>query len=250
MTHQVVIDSQTAERFDVGVGDSLYIGGTLSSARANEFTVVGISNRFSRFLGTSTVTIPLSELQTVTGMTSTDAATFITISAEDGADTAAVQQRVQAEYPEFTIRNNQEQLEAVLQNQALVLAGGVTLVVLAFIAGLALTTNLLGLVVYQQRETLAALQATGMSQSTVVGLIAGQGLVLGVFGGLLGVGLTLPLAEVLNRIAEALVGFDGLVQVPTAMLYIGFGIATVVGTISASVVAWRISRLDTLESLG
>jgi Predicted permease. len=81
-------------------------------------------------------------------------------------------------------------------------------------------------------------------------LIAGQGLVLGVFGGLLGVGLTLPLAEVLNRIAEALVGFDGLVQVPTAMLYIGFGIATVVGTISASVVAWRISRLDTLESLG
>ena len=138
----------------------------------------------------------------------------------------------------------------MLQNQALVLAGGVTLVVLAFIAGLALTTNLLGLVVYQQRETLAALQATGMSQSTLVGLIAGQGLVLGVVGGILGVGLTPPLAEVLNRIAEALVGFDGLVQVPTEMLFVGFGIATVVGTVSAAVVAWRISRLDTLEALG
>jgi len=250
MTHQVVIDSQTAEQFDVGVGDTLYIGGTLSSARANEFTVVGVSDRFSRFLGTSTVTIPLSELQTITGATSTDAATFITISTEDGADTAAVQQRIQAAYPEFTVRNNQEQLEAVLQNQALVLAGGVTLVVLAFIAGLALTTNLLGLVVYQQRETLAALQATGMSQSTLVGLIAGQGLVLGVAGGILGVGLTPPLAEVLNRVAEALVGFDGLVQVPTEMLFVGFGIATVVGTVSASVVAWRISRLDTLEALG
>jgi len=169
---------------------------------------------------------------------------------EDGADVEAVQQRVQADYPEFTIRNNQEQLEAVLQNQALVLAGGVTLVVLAFIAGLALTTNLLGLVVYQQRETLAALQATGLSQATLVGLIAGQGLVLGVIGGLFGVGLTPPLAELLNRIAERLVGFEGLVQVPTEMLYVGFGIATIVGTVSASVVAWRISRLETLEALG
>jgi len=194
--------------------------------------------------------MPLSELQTVTGTTSTDSATFITVSVEDGADVEAVQQRVQADYPEFTIRNNQEQLEAVLQNQALVLAGGVTLVVLAFIAGLALTTNLLGLVVYQQRETLAALQATGLSQATLVGLIAGQGLVLGVIGGLFGVGLTPPLAELLNRIAERLVGFEGLVQVPTEMLYVGFGIATIVGTVSASVVAWRISRLETLEALG
>jgi len=249
MTHEVVIDSQTADQFDVGVGDTLFIGGTLSSARANEFTIIGISDRFSRFLGTTTVTIPLSELQTITGATNTDAATFITISAADDADVDAVQQRLQSAYPEFTIRSNQQQLEAVLQNQALVLAGGITLVVLAFIAGLALTTNLLGLVVYQQRETLAALQATGMSQSTLVGLIAGQGFVLGVVGGLVGVGLTPLLAEVLNRIAARLVGFEGLVQVPTQMLFVGFGIATVVGTISAGIVAWRISHLDTLEVL-
>ena len=250
MSREVMIDSRTAEQFDVGVGDTLYIGGTLASARSNEFTVVGISDTFSRFLGTPTVTMPLSELQTVTGTTSTDSATFITVSVVDGADVEAVQQRIQAEYPEFTVRNNQEQLEAVLQNQALVLAGGVTLVVLAFIAGLALTTNLLGLVVYQQRETLAALQATGLSQSTLVGLIAGQGLVLGVVGGMVGVGLTPPLAELLNRVAERLVGFEGLVQVPTEMLFVGFGIATVVGTVSAAVVAWRIYRLDTLEALG
>jgi hypothetical protein len=78
MSHEVMIDTQTAEQFDVGVGDTLYIGGTLSSARSNEFTVVGISDTFSRFLGTPTVTMPLSELQTVTGTTSTDSATFIT----------------------------------------------------------------------------------------------------------------------------------------------------------------------------
>jgi len=249
MSHEVVIDSQTADQFDVGVGDTLFIGGTLSSARSNEFTVVGKSETFSTFLGTPTVTMPLSELQQVSGTTNTDSSTFITISLEDGADTDAVQQEIQQAYPEFTVRNNQEQLEAVVQNQALVLAGAVTLVVLAFIAGLALTTNLLGLVVYQQRATLAALQAIGLSQSTLVGLIAGQGLVLGVIGGLVGVGVTLPAASVLNRIAEAIVGFEGLVQVPDEVLVVGFGIATVIGTVAAAVVAWRISRLETLAGL-
>jgi len=248
-SYEVVVDSETAERFDLDVGDTLYIGGTLASARDNEFTVVGISDTFSTFLGAPTLTMPLSELQTITGATRTDSATFISVSVTDGADVDAVQQRLQAEYPEYTVRNNQQQLESVLQNQALVLAGAATLVVLAFVAGLALTTNLLGLVVYQQRSTLAALQAVGLSQWTLITLISGQGLVLGVCGGLIGVGLTLPAANVLNQIGAMLVGFDGLVQVPTNVLIVGFGIATVVGTLSAAVVAWRISRLETLEAL-
>lgn len=249
MSQEVIIDSQTADQFNVDVGDTLFIGGTLASARSNEFEVVGISNTFSKFLGTPTITMPLSELQTVTGSTDTDAATFITVEIQGGAELSAVQQRIQEEYPAFTTRTNQQQLEAVLQNQALVLAGAVTLVVLAVIAGVTLTTNLLGLVVYQQRPTLAALQAVGLSRSTLVRLIAGQGLVLGVIGGILGVGLTIPAAEALNRLGAALVGFDGLVQVSTRILIGGFGIATVVGTISAAVVAWRISKLDTLEAL-
>lgn len=249
MSREVVIDQETAEQFDVGVGDTLYIGGTLASARDNEFTIVGISGTFSRFLGTPTVTMPLSELQTVTGSTDSDAATFILISTTDGADTSTVQERVQSAYPEFTVKNNQEQLQSVLQNQALVLAGAATLVILAFVAGLTLTTNLLGLVVYQQRPTLAALQAVGVSKWTLITLVSGQGLVLGVVGGIIGVGLTLPAANVLNQVGAMLVGFEGLVQVPPNVLVVGFGIATVVGTLAAGIVAWRISTLDTLEAL-
>jgi len=249
MSHEVLIDTETANQFDLEVGDTVFIGGTLNAARNNEFTVVGISDTFSGFLGTPTVTMPLSELQTITGSTATDSATFVTVTTEEDAETAVVQQRLQEEYPEFTVRNNQEQLESVVQNQALVLAGAATLVILAFIAGLALTTNLLGLVVYQQQSTLAALQAVGLSQWTLIKFIAGQGLALGIVGGVIGVGLTLPAAEGLNRLGEMLVGFEGLVQVPDEILVVGFGIATVVGTLSAAVVAWRVSRLDTLKSL-
>ena len=249
MSHEVLIDTNTADQFDVGVGDTVFIGGTLNTARNNEFTVVGVSDTFSGFLGTPTVTMPLSELQTVTGRTATDPATFVTVTVDEDAETPVVQQRLQDAYPEFTVRDNQEQLESVVQNQALVLAGAATLVVLAFIAGVALTTNLLALVVYQQRSTLAALQAVGLSQWTLITFISGQGLALGVVGGLVGVGLTVPAAEILNRVGELLVGFDGLVQVPTEALIVGFAIATGVGTLSAALVAWRVSRLETLEAL-
>lgn len=62
MSHEVVIDQRTATLLNVGVNDTLYIGSTLSKARAHEFTVVGISPTYSRFVGAPTVTLDLSEL--------------------------------------------------------------------------------------------------------------------------------------------------------------------------------------------
>jgi putative ABC transport system permease protein len=249
MSHQVLIDPALAEQYNLSVGDTLYMGGTIQSANQNEFTVVGISGTFSRFLGTPTATTRLSELQTITGTQRTDAATFITISLTEDADPAAVKADLQAAYPEYEIRTNTEQLNAVLQNQALVLAGAITLVILAFVSGLALTANLLALIVYQQRETLAAVKAIGVSSSTVVGLLAGHGFAIGILGGLLGAAITPAAAAGLNRIAFELTGFDGLVVVETDIILGGFVVAVVMGTAAASISAWRISRLPVVDRL-
>lgn len=249
MGHEVLIDQRLAEQYNLEVGDSLYMGGTIRSAGRNEFTVVGISGTFSRFLGTPTATTRLSELQTITGTQRTDAATFITITLTDEADTAAVKADLQEAYPEYEIRTNTEQLNAVLQNQALVLAGAITLVVLAFVSGLALTANLLALIVYQQRETLAAVKAIGVSSSTVVSLLAGHGFAIGIIGGLVGAAITPPAAAGLNRIAFELTGFDGLVVVETDVIVGGFVVAVVMGTAAASISAWRISRLPVVDRL-
>ncbi len=132
-----------------------------AAARENEMTVVGISPTFGQMLGTPTVVMPLSELHQVTGSTQTEPATFITITLEDDADSEVVQRELQAQYPEYEIRSNQEQLDAVLEEQVLVLAAGFTLVVLAVGTGIALTVNLLGLIIYQQRQAFAVLKAQG-----------------------------------------------------------------------------------------
>lgn len=248
-SNEVIIDAEAADRLDVDVGDTIYVGGSIAAARDNEVTIVGISPTFEQMLGTSTVVMPLSELHETTGTTGTEPATFITVTLTDDADSEAVQADLSSSFPEYDIRSNQEQLEAVLQEQVLILAAGGTLVVLAVGAGIALTLNLLALVVFQQRQAFATLRAQGISSTLLVGSVFGQGLAIGFIGGLLGVVFTLPAVDLLNRLAEMVVGFDGLVQTAPEVLIGAFAIAVSVGTISATVAGWWITRTPPLEYL-
>lgn len=249
MTNEVVIDPQTAALFNVSVGDTLYVGGSKSTAREHAFTVVGISPTFTRFLGTPTVIVHLSELQTVTGTTSTDRATFITVRLSETADPEAVQAELQRAHPRYDVRTNRQQLQALLQQKALVIASATALVVLAVVAGIGLTVNLLMLVVYQQQRELAALRALGFSRWLLVGIVATQGFLLGLAGGILGLAVT-PIAVITLDLAAAwLVGFESLLRTPPLVYAGGAGIAVGIGTIGAVIAGWQIARLPSLAQL-
>ncbi|MFC4451561.1 ABC transporter permease [Halorussus aquaticus] len=249
MYHEIVIDPRTAEMLDVGVGDTIYVGGSVESARENEFEITGISSTFSSFLGAPTVTTYLSELQEVTGTTGTDKATFVTVNLKEGANKSAVEQELQRAYPDYTIRTNDEQMRSVLRHNAVVIAVGGALVVLAVVSGFALTLNVLSIVVFQQKEELAALTALGVSSKTVVGMVAAQGVLLGAVGGLVGVAVTPPFVVGLNYVAAEIVGFEGLVQAPGSVLVLGGAIALVIGTLAAAVAGWRTLRTVGVDQL-
>ena len=248
-THQVIISPELAEQQDLTVGDTLYVGGTIASARANEFEVVGISPTFSNFLGTATVTLRLSELQTLTGNAYDDSATLITISTVDGADREAVRSELQAAYPEYTFRTNQEQFVDVLQQQAVILAAGTSLVVLGVIAGGMLSLNLLLSLVYIQREPLSVLRATGTTRGGIVSIAMTQAVVIAGGGYLLGIALTPPLAAGIDRVAFAVTGFEGLVQIPAYAYYAGGGIAIGFALLGGLAGAWRITRVTSAQGL-
>ena len=249
MTREAVVDPRTASLLGVEVGDTVYVGGSKESARRNAFEVVAISGTFNQFLGSPTITLHLSELQEVVGTTGTDRATLISIQLQDDADPVAVAAALEEQYPEYEIRTNREQLEAVLEQNAIVLASAAALVVLAVLAGLALTVNLLALLVYQQREELAALRALGLPISFITDLVAMQGVLLGGFGGALGLALTPVGVRVLNAIAARLVGFDSLLQTPPLVYLLGAGVALLIGTVSAAVAGWQVARLPPLGQL-
>jgi putative ABC transport system permease protein len=249
MTREVVIDPRTASLLDVGVNDTLHVGGTTGRAAESRFRVVGVSPTFSNFLGGPTVVLHLSELQAVTGTTGTDAATLVTVDLVEGADVTRAEREIQAAYPGYEVRTNREQLESTLREQAVVIASGTSLVVFAAVAGVAVTVNVLVSYVYQRRRELAALRAVGLSTRTLVAVTLAQALVLGVCGGLLATALTLLAIPVLNAVAAALVGFEGVVPLRGDVLLAGVGIAVVTSALAGAVAGARVGGLDPLELL-
>ncbi|SEM06949.1 ABC transporter permease [Haloferax larsenii] len=249
MTHEVVISPEVAERMDVEVNDTLYIGSSLATARQNKFTVVGISSTFSTFLGSSNVVMHLSELQEVSGTAGTDTASIITIKLVDGGNPQEVATELEAAYPQLDFRTNQEQLQSTLRQQAVVIAAGACLVLLALVSGVALTMNLLLSLVYQQRKEFAALRAQGLSVTTLVGIVTTQSLVYGVTGGVAAAGLTYPLADVMNVVIERVVGFENVIAVDQRIVLVGFGLAVVIGVLGAVTASWRLSQQPVTELL-
>lgn len=249
MSRELIVDPATADEYDLTVGDTLYVGGTITNAQQNKFEIVGISPTFRRFVGSQTVTLRLSELQSLTGAAYDDRASLITIRTTDDAETEAVKTDLEQAYPEYTIRTNREQFAAVLERQAAVIAAGVSLVGLAVIAGTFLSLNLFLSVVYQQRREFAVFRAVGGSRYSTVGLAVAQSAVIAAMGCVLGLALSAPLSMGLDTVAAALTGFDSLVQIPPAGYLLGAGVAALFGLVGAIVGVVRISREQSVARL-
>lgn len=249
MKQEVLVDPETAETYNLDVGDTLHVGGTVGGARRNEFEVVGISSTFRKFVGAPTATVRLSELQTLTGTAYDDRATMISVRLEDGADVAAVKADLEATYPELTVRTNREQFRAILERQTLLVAGGSSLAAVAILAGIVLSLNLFLSLMYQQRELFAVFRAVGGSRGSAVLVAVAQAAGIATLGCALGLALTPPLATAVEWLASTVSGFEGLVVVPTDGYLLGAGVAALFGVVGTLAGVLRLSRERLLAQL-
>ncbi|WP_255150036.1 ABC transporter permease [Halorarius halobius] len=248
-SREVIVSPELAERYGVGVNDTLYVGGTLASARENPFRVVAVTARFSTFLGSNAVAVPLSELQAVTGTTGTDRAALIGVSLDPGANADAVERDIERSNPELTVRGNDEQVRQIVGGQAAVVVGVVALVVLAVVSGMVLVVNVLATLVRVQRDQLAALNATGVSTRSLVVVVLAQGLLVGLLGGVAGAAVTVPAVDALNRVLADLSGFPNLVKTPWWVYASGVTLATLMGVIGSTVAGRQVATLSPLDHL-
>ncbi|AGB38805.1 ABC transporter permease [Natronococcus occultus] len=246
LSRAVVVDPAIAERHDLTVGDPVYIGASPQTVEA--FTVAEIGS-YAQYTGTETVALQLGTLQRTTGTASADRASFVAVTVADDVDQEAVQADLQAAHPDYDVRSSDDQFAAMVTDQALVVASGVALVGLAVVGGIALTGNLFVLVAYQQRETLSALHALGLSRAFLAGLIGIQGALIGLLGGVVALLATPVLAAALNRLSTAVLGFERLVRTGLEIYVLGLAVALVVGTAVALGAGWYAGRAVTVTSV-
>jgi len=135
MTHRIVVDERTASRYGIAEDDTLHVGGTVSAARGNEFTVVGVTDDLSNFLGAPTVGIHLSELQEVSGTTGTDPAALIALTVAPGHDPQAVARAIESGRPSLRVRTG-KQVRATVGGRPDLAASALGLVGVAVVGGL------------------------------------------------------------------------------------------------------------------
>lgn len=143
---------------------------------------------------------------------------MMSLQVESGHEVEAAATALQEDYPAYTFRTNREQLQAVLSEQAVVLASGAGLIALAIVAGVLLLLNLQLSFVNRHRETFGALAALGTSHASLGVVVLTNTIVLGVIGGLVGILLAVPSLWGVNQVAAALSGFEGVVSVTPEIL--------------------------------
>ncbi|MFD1715330.1 ABC transporter permease [Amnibacterium flavum] len=267
-----IIDSTYATESDLAVGDTIDIGGT-------SFEIVGIVTSTSADgTSASNVYIPLVTAQTLAGLDDQISSVYVQADSADSID--AVKADLETALPDATV-NTQEDLASSVSGSlssatGLITSLGTWLSIIVLIAAflVAILFTISG--VTRRTREFGTLKAIGWSNKRIVGQVAGESLVQGAIGGVVGIALGLVGILIVNLIAPTLgsgtattteaagpggmpggpgaAGFgqqaiasttDITLQLPVTFAVIGIavGIAILGGLIAGAFGGWRASRL-------
>jgi len=271
-----VLDAGYATTAQLVVGDTVAIAGT-------DFTVVGLVTASSADAATaSNVYIPLDVAQTLSGLT--DQVTDIYVQAASSTDIEQIQADVETALPDATVQTQSDLASSVsgslssasdlVKNLGLWLS----LIVLAAAFLIAILFTISG--VTRRTREFGTLKAIGWSNGRIVRQVAGESLVQGLIGGVVGIAIGLVGILVINLAAPTLTagaattetagamgmpggggGFgqaaaeavtsDIVLQVPVTLsvILIAVGLAVLGGLLAGAIGGWRASRLSPSEAL-
>ena len=247
--YEALIDSRTAGFLNVKVGDEIHIGKTIPEAKTQTFSIIGLTDSLSRFSSSPMVILYLSELQDMTGNQYYDEVNLVLVRLKDPADVTEVQFQLKEQYPQYSIRTNEEYLLKSLKENSLVIASAASIVFIAIVMGTLLAINTMMLGLNEKKKEIAILRVMGLSRWSIFKSIGTEGVLTSFLGGVFGVMIATPLANMMNDLIYTYVGFEELVIVQEGYLYAGLSIAIIIGLLTGVLAAMRIASMNTAELL-
>ncbi|WP_010205578.1 ABC transporter permease [Salinibacterium sp. PAMC 21357] len=278
-TNVVVLDSGYATTSELSVGDTVEIGG-------EEFDIIGtVSSTSSDSTTASNTYIPLDTAQRISGLE--DQISTVYVQAASSTEITAVQASLQTALPDATVKTQEDLASSVSGSLSTAsdlvgkLGTWLSIIVLAaaFLISVLLTTS----GVARRTREFGTLKAIGWSNGAVVRQVAGESLVQGAIGGVVGVAVGLLgilainiAAPVLSASAAATTAVGGgagpggrngrfgdaatttaaattdiALQIPVTLGIIGIAVALAIlgGLIAGAFGGWRAARLRPAEAL-
>lgn len=278
-TDVVVLDSTYATTAGLAVGSTLSIGGTT-------FTVIGLVSSSSSSAATASNTyIPLDVAQSLSGLTGKISSIYV--QAASSSDIAQLQTDLKTALPTATV-STQADLAATVSGSLSTASGLVTnlgtwlsIIVLAAAFLIAILFTISG--VTRRTREFGTLKAIGWSNNRIVRQVAGESLVQGALGGVLGIAVGLVGLLVVNLVAPTFTasavatratGFGGPAGGPGAtvsaagrtaqaatteialhapvtatIVIIAVALAILGGILAGAIGGWRAARLRPAEAL-
>jgi putative ABC transport system permease protein len=244
---EVAIDKATADREDFAVGDQVQV---LTDTGTHEFTVAGLlgAGDSDGFLG---ATVAIWDMPTAQQVLDAEGVyDAVDLAVDEGADLAAVRQRVEDVLPPGTEIIDRETLvdEANETVNSFIGPFGTGLLIFAFITAFVsafLINNVFAITIGQRLRELALLRAVGGSGRQVRRMIYLEALMMSVVATIVGIGGGLLVAKgIISVFNAAGAGFPdtGLVLLPRAVIVaflVGVGI-TMLAVIAPALRAARI----------
>ena len=250
-----IIGAALANQFDWKVGDEVILTGTIFPGDW-KFKIEGIYEAKARSIDRSQFLFHWKYFnEAVKDDFMKEKVGWIATRLEPGADSATVAGAIDAKFDERdvqtrTLTERAMQLEFIGSAAALLTAldymSGVILVIMMLILG-----NTIAMGVRERTHEFGVMMAIGFRPKHVIAFILGEGVVLGLLGGGLGLLMSFPLIEQgLGRFLEENMGsFFPYFRIPAEVAGMALLAGAVLAALAAVIPAWRASKLDVIQAL-
>ncbi len=248
----VVVGRKLADKFGWKLGDPIPLRGTIYSGTWT-FTLRGIYEGADNSIDENQMLIHwayINETMRARVRSRGDFVGVYVLGIRDPANAAVISQRIDEQFRNSLAETLTEtekafQLGFVAMSEAILVAlQAVSYIIVVII--MAVMANTMTMTARERLAEYATLKALGFGPGFVVRLLFGESLFIALFGGMVGVLLTLPLAAAFANLAGTLFP---VFRVSGTTMALQLAAALIVGVVAAAWPAWKMSRIDIVAGL-
>lgn len=249
----VILGRKTAQRFGWQVGDTIPLSGTIYPGSWT-FNIRGIYTvkdaRYDETLMLMHWSLLDESVRKRLGSNAANQVGLLMVGIKDPARASIISQEIDGLFKNSVAETRTEtekafQLGVVSMSRAILMAiRAVSFVVILII--MAVMANTMTMTARERLAEYATLKALGFSPSFVVKLLFGESMLIAFIGGVIGIGMTFPLAK--GFLMQTNNVFKIFEVSQTTMVYQALA-ALIVGVIAAIWPAWKMSRIDIVQGL-